>query len=371
MKLRKPTTASSRSGRAGAIVNRTGAYCLRAVLHSLLAVPPAWLAFERALVVARHHAGGSKLLAALAAEWLYAMRRWRPTDLTRVATLPGGSRLAIVLSDGWHRGIYFRGEYEPETTAFLRRFLRPGDTFIDLGANIGYFSCLAAAHGANVHAFEPNPSMVERLERTRDLNGFAERMRINPIAVASRDGSAEFHVSPQQANTGLSSLLPLPHLQGGAVLKVPTVTLDTYCDRQRLAPIRLLKIDVEGAELQVLAGAGRVLSEWRPDAIICEMGGFAAGSRPSYVMRRFLAAGYVPHEITLDALTPLTCDPDSLDRPDWPQRNICFLRREGVAEPTPAPALAASVPTPVPVSAPLTSADAWAEAESEARQRVG
>jgi FkbM family methyltransferase len=310
---------------------QAGSIGLRAVVHAMLAIPPAWCVFERSLVVARHRAPNSRMLAALAAQWLYAMRRWRPEELSRIATLPGGGRLAIMLTDGWHRGIYFRGEYEPETTALLRRFLRPGDTVVDLGANIGYYSCLAAAHGARVHAFEPNPAMVERLTCTRDVNGYGSRLTINPVAVAAKEGMAEFHLSPQPENTGLSSLLPLPHLVGGELLQVPTITLDSYCDSREIRHIRLLKIDVEGAELQVLAGAGRVLSEVRPDAIICEMGGFADGSQPGHVFRRLMAAGYIPHEITIHGLAPLTCDPDSIDAQTWPQRNICFLRPD--AEP--------------------------------------
>jgi hypothetical protein len=90
---------------------------------------------------------------------------------------------------------------------------------------------------------------------------------------------------------------------------------------------------VEGAELQVLAGAGSVLSEVRPDAIICEMGGFAGGSQPSYVLRRLLAAGYAPHEITLAGLAPLARDPEAINVETWEQRNICFLRQDGKTVP--------------------------------------
>jgi FkbM family methyltransferase len=294
------------------------------LLRSLMALPPAWGLFERTLVRLRHRFPTSRRLAALSAAWLEAMRRWRPDELTRVAVLPGGARLAIVLSDGWHRGIYFRGDYEPETTRLVRSSLLPGDVFLDVGANIGYYACLAASRGAVAHAFEPHPDLVERMELTRTLNRFGDRLRIVPAAVAERDGTARFFLSPQAINCGLSSLLPLPHLQSGRQLDVATLSLDSYCRQQGIRRIRLLKIDVEGAELQVLAGAHMVLHALRPDAIICELGGFREGSRPADVLRQFAAAGYRPYEITATGLVPMAAAPERSDQ-DWPQRNCCFL----------------------------------------------
>lgn len=299
-------------------------------LRALLTVRPLGALAEYAVVVLRHRFPRARPLSALATAWLAATLRWRPGDIYRVARLGGGARLAIDLRDDWQRGLYYRGEYEPETTAAIRRLVRAGDVVLDVGANAGYHSCLAAARGAHVHAFEPTPALVRLLCRTRDLNGFGDRLIVNPAAVSAEDGEAVLHLSPQPGNTGLSSLLPLAHLSAGETLRVPAVRLDTYCSEHHIARIRLLKLDVEGAELDVLAGATRVLTEIRPDAIICEIGGFEHGCRPSDVLRRLADAGYAPHEMTADGLTPSAAgDPAELDARWWEQRNLCFLRAEG------------------------------------------
>lgn len=279
---------------------------------------------EALLVRLRHRYPHSCALERLAGRWVATVQRRWPGETARVARLPGGARLVVTLADGWHRGLYFRGVYEPQTTRLVADLLRPGDVFLDVGANVGYYACLAAARGATAHAFEPNPALTALLRRTRDLNAFGARLVVNEVAVDAADGLAELHLSPQALNTGLSSLLPLPHLRAGATAPVPTVTLDGYCARRGIARIRLVKIDVEGAEARVLAGAGRVLATLRPDAVICEVGGFADGSRPDDVLRTLAAAGYAPHELTAAGLRPWRGDGDAWRHGE--QRNLCFLR---------------------------------------------
>lgn len=307
-------------------LSRVALWTLRVGLHAALATPPLWQLGEALLVRLRHRFAGSRLLTALAQQWLFAIERWRPTETARIAMLPGGLRLAITLADDWHRGLYFRGVYEPETTVIVNALLRPGDVFLDVGANIGYYACLAAGRGALVHAFEPNAHMMEHVRRSIALNHFAGRLIANEVAVAAEDGGALLHLSPQAHNTGLSSLLPLGHLAAGEAVRVPTVCLDTYCRQHGIERIRLLKIDVEGAEFQVLAGATGVLATIRPEAIICELGGFAEGCRPTTVLGLLGEAGYRPYEMAPTGLVPFSPGAGTdLDSCEWEQRNLCFL----------------------------------------------
>jgi len=312
---------------AGPAPIRRAGKLLQLALHGCIALPRVWRLFEHTLVALRHQFPGSAVLSRLSYHWLVALTTWRPGEMSRIATLPGGIRLAILLRDGWHRGLYFRGVYEPETTALIRRLLKKGDVFLDVGANIGYYACIAAGCGAWVHAFEANPALVRQCELSRSLNRFGDRLTINPVAVAGGEGTADFYVSPQEENTGLSSLLPMPHLATGHRLSVRTISLDAYCRTQQIHAIRLLKIDVEGAELTVLSGARTVLTDIRPDAIICEVGGFAEGCTPAELLHALTDAGYTPHEIAPDGtLVPFTDAETALHRPaQWVQRNLCFL----------------------------------------------
>lgn len=285
---------------------------------------------ERSLVVLRHSRPSSSSLSWVSGRCLMFNRRYYPEHYLRIAVLPGGTRMALDIRDDWHRGIYYRGEYEPETTRIVRKLLRPGDVFFDIGANAGYYACLAAGMGARVHAFEPNSELIPYLCRSCELNGYQQRMVINPIAVTESDGWVEFHLSPQQGNTGLSSMLALQSLQTGRTLRVRGMSLDTYCRIHNLDSIKLIKLDVEGGEISVLRGAERTLREVRPEAIICEVGGFESeGYRPGDVVELLRDAGYVPARLT-DAGMECRDDgePPMLDlRREYGQYNLCFVHR--------------------------------------------
>lgn len=184
-------------------------------------------------------------------------------DRVLVGRTPGGSPMALSMRDHQHRAIYFLGEHEPEITALLRRLLKPGAVFFDVGANAGYFSVLACELGASaVHAFEPNPRVRALLERSARLG--SGPIEIVPAACAEREGRATLHVS-DSSNTGMSSLSG-----DGEGVAVALVTLDDHARRTGAAP-DLVKIDVEGHERDVLAGATTLLRTTRP-VVVAEVG---------------------------------------------------------------------------------------------------
>lgn len=208
-------------------------------------------------------------------------------DRVLVGTTPGGSPIALSMRDHQHRSIYFHGEHEPDVTALFRRLVQPGCTVFDVGANAGYYAILAAELGASVHAFEPNPQVRALLSRSVIL-GTGE-IQVVAAACSERQGRMPFSIS-EPGNTGMSSLGP----GTGACIEVDVLTLDGYASAGGLQP-DLLKIDVEGHEREVLAGAERVLRSARP-VVIVETG----GRDTLDLMARF---GYLPERILADGST--------------------------------------------------------------------
>jgi FkbM family methyltransferase len=185
-------------------------------------------------------------------------------DRVLLGTTQGGSPMALSMRDHQHRFIYFHGEYEPAITALFRRLVTPESIVFDVGANAGYFSILAGELGAKVHAFEPNPKVRALLERSVAL-GHAD-IEVVAAACSGHRGTASLYLSSPD-NTGMSSL----SVSTGTRVEVDVISLDEYTARARASP-SLIKIDVEGHEREVLAGASRLLNGMKP-IVIAEAGG--------------------------------------------------------------------------------------------------
>ncbi len=186
-------------------------------------------------------------------------------DRPRVVELAyPGLRMEVVPRDAIGRSVYLYGSFEERETRFMQTALRPGDLFVDVGANAGYYALLASrlvGEDGGVIAFEPSPAIRERLERNVRLNGLTN-VSVSPQAVSLAEGEASFYESSDARNSGLGSLLVGAGRSADA-RKVPTTSLDALA-ATLLRGIDVLKIDVEGAELDVFAGGERLLS--RADA---------------------------------------------------------------------------------------------------------
>jgi FkbM family methyltransferase len=180
-----------------------------------------------------------------------------------------GLRLFVDLSDHVIGLNIVRGRYEDEEIRFVRGVLRPGDTAIDAGAHIGFFTMhMAACVGptGKVYAFEPLDANADLLERSIAENGFADRIVFQRAAVGRKSGTAMLTFPVETLNSGGAYLLRdgTAPLAGNRIRPVPLVALD----EARLArPVRLIKMDVEGAEPQVVKGAMRLLEEDRPTVL--------------------------------------------------------------------------------------------------------
>ena len=141
---------------------------------------------------------------------------------------------------------------------------------LDVGANSGGMSLLGVMHPSLLcHAFEPNPVLHELLECNIRLNSLEGRCKAHPIAISDRAGFAVLAVPRKNSKSGLSTLGGrLIRFQGGEKVLVEQVTLDQFVQMHSVPRIDMIKIDVEGAELRVLAGAKECIAACRPELVI-------------------------------------------------------------------------------------------------------
>jgi FkbM family methyltransferase len=199
-------------------------------------------------------------------------------------------------------GIYYTGLYEFEEMAFTLHALRPGDRFVDVGAHIGAFSILAAgAAGAQALAIEPVPASFTHLLDNIHLNGLGELVRSLNVGIAAGAGSLLFTTGKGAAN-GV-----VPATAVGQV-SIPAIEVDVLPLDALTAdfPPTILKIDVEGYEHEVIAGAAKTLADQRLLAILIELRGHGAryGFDEECIHRTLLDAGFQPYTYTPSLLTP-------------------------------------------------------------------
>jgi FkbM family methyltransferase len=160
------------------------------------------------------------------------------------------------------RGFFVFGEaLEPELD-FLHHFLRKGDVFVDVGANSGVFSMKAARcvqEEGCVLALEPLPVMLYTLDRNVMLNGFSN-VRLRNFCLSDHNGTAELWINHgNPASAGL-----VRHDKQAARLSTLCFTLDDLAAIEKLSRLDYLKIDVEGAETRILAGASGLIRQFKP-----------------------------------------------------------------------------------------------------------
>lgn len=183
---------------------------------------------------------------------------------------------------------------ESATTEFLSSFIKRDMTFVDVGANVGYFTLLAASLGARVVAYEPTPEVYTRLRENIELNGLQNVTLMN-AAVAEKAGTLTFHQSPDdpEANSIFGE---------GECIQVQAVALDDDLSRRDIRQVDLLKIDAEGAEPLVLAGAAKLLSSEHPPVMVIEVNPYClrnAGSSAEALLELIKSSGYRCIEIEI------------------------------------------------------------------------
>jgi FkbM family methyltransferase len=186
-------------------------------------------------------------------------------------------------------GNWYCGLHEVNEMAFVLHLLRPGEHLVDVGANIGSYTILAAGGAkAQVTAFEPIPSTFSHLQRNVLLNGLSEQVQCFQAGLSDAPGSLRFSSGLDTVNHVLALGEDL------ASVDVPVLCLDDVVKQN--APT-LMKIDVEGHELSVLRGGSKTLADKRLLAVIMETNGSGAryGVGDEQLLKVMHEHGFAPY----------------------------------------------------------------------------
>lgn len=224
------------------------------------------------------------------------MRGWlpRPTG-SGDAHLPDGRVLRCALSDRTQRTM-FLGLYEPEDTALVRSLLAPGDTFVDVGAHIGWFTTIASRRvgdAGRVTAFEPYAANAAALRGNLDRNN-CRNVTVLETALGSEPG----RLTLARARGDSGGVTALDWARDGKI-EAPMAALDDLTGD--LGEVALIKIDVEGWEAHVLRGAPATLARTR--RVLIEMNRpclTKAGSSPAELTALLREAGFTQFRTVLE-----------------------------------------------------------------------
>ena len=200
--------------------------------------------------------------------------RWGLSEVRRIGAFMGvrrvrtthGFQIDCDLRDWIGQYVFVTGSYEEPTVNLLPALVGPGDLVVDVGANIGFYTLrLAQLVGprGTVVSFEPMPHALSRLKAHLGVNGM-NHVTVVEAAASDGEGVAELFLGPPE-HTSIASINPR---DGAASVRVRCQTLDSGIGS--VNRVALLKIDAEGVEGRVLAGANRLLSECSP-AIVAEV----------------------------------------------------------------------------------------------------
>jgi FkbM family methyltransferase len=190
-------------------------------------------------------------------------------DGTMLCRVMGRYKLYVPASDaGFGVHVMMEGMWEGWLTVFMARRIKPGMVAIDVGANHGYYTTMFAemvGETGRVVAFEPNPATAALLRKTLFVNGLDQRVRvIEAAAVASDDHTVSFYADITEPKN--ARVVGAEHAAEAGVINVAGVTLDAVL--ADLPRIDFMKVDVEGAEEDTIAGAMTVIARDKPDLLL-------------------------------------------------------------------------------------------------------
>lgn len=216
----------------------------------------------------------SYALKPLPLSWIERLDRLEPHSNVRRIVRLGLKNRDVTLHQGVGSGLMFNardadpdfalGTYELPVQQALATYLGSGDTFYDIGANIGFFTVIAAklvGASGRVYAFEPVPENAACIRRNVQLNRFSN-ITVFEKAVSSSTGEGELLLTQHPGGNALSTAYRPPDMKGS--MTVELVSIDDLVGQQILAPPTFVKIDVEGAELDVLQGMSKTIQEFKP-----------------------------------------------------------------------------------------------------------
>lgn len=211
----------------------------------------------------------------------------------------------------------YTGLPEYDDMLFTARFLKPGDVVIDVGADIGLYSLLAASRtgSGRVIALEPHPVAAGRLRENAALN-LLSNVEVRAEAAGAEPGTAQLTANLDTMNHIVTDS------QASGAITVPVLTLDSLVGSGE--QVALVKLDAEGFEAAVLAGASRLLNDRAVIAWVVEVNGLGGryGSNDRTVLERFERFGYRPYRYVADRNLLETADRPTGEA-EW---NLIFVR---------------------------------------------
>jgi FkbM family methyltransferase len=171
--------------------------------------------------------------------------------------------------------IFWQGYQEADRgeIILMKKLLNPGSIFIDVGANIGVFSLVAASiakHG-EIHAFEPSKRLFSKLNENITLNGFTNIKTNNQgLFNEAIDKTLHHPTGKGMVNAGAASLFPENQSEADnlEIENISLITFDSYVDKHKFTKIDLIKMDIEGAEMDALQGAVDSLIRFKPQILM-------------------------------------------------------------------------------------------------------
>lgn len=258
---------------------------------------------------------------------LLSFLQWQVRSrLTRKAILCDwieGSRLLVRRGDAGLTCNLYCGLFEFDDMAFLLHYLRPGDLFLDVGANAGSYTVLASGVvGAESIAFEPVPETFLRLKENVTVNGMDARVQCINVGIGEADGQMQFTIGGDATN----HVLRADESPGVKSTVVEMRALDALVAGRVPA---LMKIDVEGFETAVIRGAGNTLDSPRLNAIIIERNQLASryGFDENEVGVVLARKGFQPFRYTASSRTLEPLDGDAN-----PSGNTLFVKDLGLVK---------------------------------------
>lgn len=210
-----------------------------------------------------------------------------------------GLYMRVNARDHIQKNIFWYGHYEEQVSHVWQNLIHDESIVLDVGANVGYFTLLAAAkaRAGNIFSFEPISAFRDLLRQNIALNHFTN-IDVLTFCVSDKHGWAKMYIA-NEANIGMTALLP-PENFSGRKETVETIALDDWTKEKNLARVDFVKIDVEGAEKKVLDGMKNILQKHQPvlfveiiSAQLCKF-----GSSADEIYSTLFNYNYVAYEVT-------------------------------------------------------------------------
>ncbi len=175
-------------------------------------------------------------------------------------------KLNLHIDDWIQQNLYFLNEYEEKEIKFVEKYLKKDDVFIDVGANIGLYSLVAAKQieGGKVYAFEPikknSDSLLYNIKLNKPINIIVEK-----LAVSDNEKNLILYLDENEKNNGMATAYADTFTYNETV---PCTSLDFYFANKDISAVKLIKIDIEGGEYNAVIGMQNILKKYKPTLLI-------------------------------------------------------------------------------------------------------